>query len=174
MNSLRLMVLVHPGSLCASADFNIGSDDAAAARKFVQEDLDDHQGHLIVLDGYAGDGRDLANEVDLSATIDRALDRAAASGFLSERLFGPSDRFERSLPRRARKLTGEIGSNVEVVLTGAWSDVAGGCVTTAAEIFRSAGYADVSILTSSPSCETDYPAGFADRLAAFTQPASAF
>lgn len=69
-----VLILVHPGSACGSADFNLGRSEAEAARERLCEDLDEWHGSLIVIDSSLSD--EIAWRPHLCNAIRRALSRA--------------------------------------------------------------------------------------------------
>lgn len=129
----RIMVLVHPGSACGSADFNLG-DASAAARNALAREIMAWEHDLFVIDG------ELSDELIHYPAMGIALESAA-------------DRDDRRIVRQiACDLTVEDWPNVvaqrfatdwpggphHVHVTGAWVHGDGsGCVNTVAEIMSS-------------------------------------
>ena len=82
-NLERLLFLVHPGSVCGSANFNIGESKADWFRAQIQTDLDQWHGGIIVLDGELSD--ELTYYPELSTTINNAVYKAHQRSQISVR-----------------------------------------------------------------------------------------
>lgn len=63
----RVLVLVHPGSACGSANFNIGKFEARAARDALCSELDNWRGDVLVIDG------ELSDELEFYPSFDLAI-----------------------------------------------------------------------------------------------------
>jgi hypothetical protein len=139
----HLLLVVHPGSCCGSADFNCGEEIAAAIRDALTADLDGWNGAVAVIDG------DLSLELrqrayrGLGAALETALERAAGSGLPAIRIRGCSmEDFNqvRAAASLADSLALGAGDwNVEV--TGAWYEPDGteGCVNSVVEALARVG-----------------------------------
>lgn len=161
--TLKTLILVHPGSACGSADYNVGWGIAGRVRGDIQEKLEAWEGHVVVLDGY------LSVEIyrGFADQITRALRRARESGALGLRLWGddagedPYDDWQ-GLSRNnqpaifenqedaARWLATWLQSE-EIVVTGAWAtkDGRSGCVNAVVDVLRERlPYADVQVCAS--------------------------
>ena len=81
-----VLVLVHPGSACGSADFNLGTAAAQAARGALITELDEWSGGIVVIDG------GLSDEIAVHPSFDRAINaclaRARSSGLTANRVAG--------------------------------------------------------------------------------------
>lgn len=144
-----VLIVVHPGSACGSADFNLGRDLADRQRLNMQEAVEQWTGPVAVIDGLFGD------ELDPDAwrrpwrewgeAIEGALARAKDAGHLSERVMGADDG---STPlnqmEAARKLAEDHGlspQDTPIVLMGAWVDAqGGGCVHAVREELEEMGF----------------------------------
>lgn len=124
--SHNILVNVHPGSACGSANSNIGRSDARSARQSLVEVLDGWTGGLLVIDGEFSD--ELPDYPAFEQAIDRALERALGQGLISRRVLGddPDQRdriceFVADLPQ---------GAKPSFTVTGAWyhPEDGGGCV----------------------------------------------
>lgn len=138
----KILILVHPGSLCGSARSMIGKYEADAARDLILHEVQTHSGGLIVIDGSLSDELSRA-ENDL---IDLALMRNEAEGYVAMRLWGCDsgeppyadwqsfgmarqdavfDSQQDAISTVAHKFAGR-----NVIVTGAWASVDGstGCV----------------------------------------------
>jgi hypothetical protein len=83
----KILVIVHPGSACGSADFNYGSRSAAdAERNGLIHEWNNWQGGAIVIDGELSD--ELPDYPELNAALTGVVDRAKAAGRTSIREYG--------------------------------------------------------------------------------------
>lgn len=149
------LILVHPGSCCGSADFNLSSADAALQRAFLQEELDSWSGAIVVIDGALSD--ELPGFPTFDAAISRTLGRASQAGLLSCRILG-DDASEFTQVDAAKKLVDEHGlepTTHAIKLTGAWYDPEDqeGCVNSVYEVFEDAGFS-VDVLDSAFSLDS--------------------
>jgi hypothetical protein len=150
----RLMVLVHPGSACGSADFNLGKSMANAGRDGLINDLNAWNDALLVLDGT------LSDELDGYPALNSAINSAIArcSG---QRIFADDDQTFDWVRKSVRKMM-EMGVKKpsEVVVTGIWywpNDEAG-CVNAVYDALVTVG---VEHVIMSDNAITD-PAGDLD------------
>ena len=79
----RTLVVVHPGSACGSADYNLGRNEARAARDAITQLCNDWTGHVIVLDGMLSD--ELEEYPVFARAITGLLVRAREAGYLAIR-----------------------------------------------------------------------------------------
>ncbi len=149
----EVMVVVHPGSACGSADFNMGEAQARECRARLVGDLDAWSGAVAVVDGSLSEELGDRRYRGLGAAVDAALARAGAE----RATVWACD--EEGLTERAAGLVAEaLGLATErdvVALTGAWYDpVRGhGCVNAVMEGFEALGF-DVRVLPGAVS-DTD-------------------
>lgn len=133
-----VLVLVHPGSACGSADFNLGYDIAAIARGELVNALDAWRGPVVVIDGALSD--ELPRYCEFHRAIAEALDRAGAEG---RRVMACDADGETYLgaPRAIEALRLDPARDA-IVVTGCWFDPDGpdGCVNAVAEGFAAAGF----------------------------------
>lgn len=127
----EVLVIVHPGSACGSANFNIGRFEARAARDALVYALDHWTGGVIVIDGALSD--ELPDYPALDLAIQHALERSLANKVISHRMKGDDPDH---VPRIIEFVQGnahELKSAVYSV-SGAWSHpeentgLMGGCV----------------------------------------------
>jgi hypothetical protein len=83
---MKIVCLVHPGSACGSADFNIGRNEAQTARDDLSNELEMWDGGVIVIDGYLSD--ELPAFPKFNRSIMSALERAKGKGQIAMRLQG--------------------------------------------------------------------------------------
>ena len=138
-----LLIVVHPGSCCGSADFNCGNDAAEASRETLAEDLDGWLGALAVIDGDLSSELRLRAYRSLGSALEAALERAAAAGLPAIRIRG-GDEDEFDQVAAALSLAATLGlaeGDWTVEVTGAWYDPAGsdGCVNSVVEALESVG-----------------------------------
>lgn len=123
----RVLVLVHPGSACGSANYHLGRQVASACRAEMTSLLDSWCGGVIVLDGDLSD--ELPDYPIFRAAIENALHRARCRGCASIRAIAQD-------PDQVR-VVGDLVENLamidaEFVVTGAWYDPTdeSGCVNS--------------------------------------------
>lgn len=138
----RTLVIVHPGSACGSADFNLGSDPARDARMWLCTEIDAWQGGILVIDGSNSD--ELPSYPTLDGALSRALDRAKAAGLLSERVFGCDDvPPHQDEAVRTTVANGWIRPDQGVItVTGCWFDPSdeSGCVNGVMDTLEELGF----------------------------------
>lgn len=121
-----ILIIVHPGSACGSADFNLGAA-AAEARHALAHEIRRWTGHVMIVDGELSSDLDVYPQIGLA--IENAIDDAASRGRRASRVLA-CDFTREEWPRIAAEHFAERhpGSN-DVVLTGAWVEPdGGGCV----------------------------------------------
>lgn len=137
-----LLVLVHPGSACGSANANLGRFDARAARSGLVSELAVWTGGLLVIDGSLSD--ELDGYPHFAEAITLALDRAKVAGAISLRVFGSDDNdFNQTKATQAFLAEHALDpATSAITLTGAWYDDSGldGCVNDVERVFLDRGY----------------------------------
>lgn len=122
----NILVLVHPGSACGSADFNIGQA-ASTARSNLIHELDTWQGGIVVIHGGLCD--ELPYYPALKKAIASALDKAEREGRAALRCEGEDPEQVDRIEEFIAQLTPEQRAAASFVVTGAWFDSeGGGCV----------------------------------------------
>lgn len=119
-NGKKLLVVVHPGSACGSADFNMGHVDAAIARDALSKDIEKWHDDMIIVDGSLSDELDLYARLGLA--IVNAGDRISHLGGRFKRIVA-CDMTAEQWPNLAVGeilKTWDLGSDDEIVITGAW------------------------------------------------------
>lgn len=142
-----LLIIVHPGSACGSADENLGRDNAAHQRLEMQLLIENWQGGVLVIDGALSDELEPDGWrrawSDLGAAITGALARAADQGLPSGRIYG-DDAEDFNQAEAARQLVKDYAltpENAAITLTGAWiHDDGGGCVNHVRETLEALGF----------------------------------
>lgn len=112
-----ILVLVHPGSACGSANFNIGRDEARGARDCLAHELRNWIGGVIVLDGELSD--ELPSYPDFANAIDEALAKARADGHVAIRTMA-SDPDQIRVIKEIVEQLGEPAMRATFTVTGAW------------------------------------------------------
>jgi hypothetical protein len=161
----EVLLIVHPGSACGSADMNLGRDNAAIQRLDMQSLVEGWQGPVLVIDGELSEelegGRDAWSQ--WGQAIKDALSRASSAGLPSRRIAG-DDFSEFNQEAAARALVQEFGftpDTTEFALSGAWyeSDTGGGCVGSVHDVLASLGFTASTMgamdLDESPSEDED-------------------
>lgn len=144
-----LLIAVHPGSACGSADFNIGKFEARAYRDGIVSELNSWVGPVLIVDGELSD--ELPHYPVLNAAIDSALSRADASGFGSGRIYAcamNTPDWPQKVASAVSKL--KVSRDTSIGLTGAWYSPNGGdgCVNHTHAALSEAGYTSIDILDS--------------------------
>lgn len=133
-----LLIVVHPGSVCGSADFNLGKSDARCARDGLVLELNDWSGGIVVIDGSLSD--ELVHHRSLDQAIEQALARARDAGHRCERVVGDDpDQVDRT--RELIKRLGDRAPFTRFVVTGAWyhPEDGSGCVGSVVNTLRERG-----------------------------------
>ena len=123
-----ILVIVHPGSPCGSADFNLGGI-ATEARKLLINDIAHWHHGMIVIDGELSDELLYPPYQPLHRAINMALARAQDLKLTSIRQYGHDPDQVQVIQQVIREL-GLPPENARFFLTGAWlhSRDGGGCV----------------------------------------------
>ncbi len=132
----KLLILVHPGSACGSADFNLG-DEGPAARGALAREIMDWQHDMLIVDGALSD--ELAIYPVMGIAIENTLDQ---NDRLVVREVACDFTFERWPEKVAKKLS-EMwpGGPHDVRITGAWVHEDGtGCVNAVKEAIAPSGH----------------------------------
>lgn len=143
--SSPLLVLVHPGSACGSADFSLGRYIADGERDFLAYTLDRWNDGIIVIDGSLSDELSSCGYRRLGTAIEDCLKRAGANGFIAHREWGCDDVAPHQSDA-ARAVISRFSLSPEttrIVATGCWyddTDENTGCVNDVADVFSSLGF----------------------------------
>src|SRR5690606_34274136 len=142
----HILIVVHPGSACGSADMNLGYDEADEARAGLMQELWDWQGPMAVIDG------DLSDELtgmrpahcDLGQALSDALASAKADGHLAQRIRG-DDNEAFNQEDAIASLVEEHGWDPRCqrfTVTGAWfhPQDGSGCVGSVRDVLANRGF----------------------------------
>jgi hypothetical protein len=142
----KLLVIVHPGSACGSADFNLGRASGHAIRQCMVAEIEAWCGDMCVIDGRLSSELAKRQYFALGSAIRRALSRNRAAGFMTGRRFGCDSMMgdgnqiaaARRLIRDRKLRPGAVG----IVLSGAWFNPSDrdGCVNDVRRVFVRAGF----------------------------------
>jgi hypothetical protein len=134
-----LLIVVHPGSACGSATFNLGRPTADAARTTLARAVERWRGHLLVIDGALSE--ELRRYPGLWNTLEAAITRCRTAGFLAGRRRGDD-------PTQVQVTTTFLRQHrfrpttTRIRITGAWYDPANreGCVNSVRDALVRAGH----------------------------------
>lgn len=173
----KALVLVHPGSLFGSGDFNVGRRAAGKCREKIRNQLLAHEGQLVIIDGYLSDEISEDFEEAIQIGLYNALIAAHRAGRLEPvsalRLWGcdgggaPFSGWESfgsvCLPHvfngqmAAARFLSQYLTADEIEVTGAWATEDGrwGCVNGVAEVLRN-GLPDTKVRISETALFEEY------------------
>lgn len=125
-----IMVVVHAGSACGSANMNLGYQLASSCRDYLAQDLDAWNGPILVIDGSLSD--ELADYPKLDAAIKAALKRGRKHHKLGSRIWGCDDvaPHQTEAVTRWTKRRRLKPANCHFEVTGCWTSrlTGSGCV----------------------------------------------
>lgn len=154
----KTLVLVHPGSLCGSADWRFGRD-ARQYRNAIAQQILEHDGNFVVIDGFLTDEIYRSFDDVIETGLSNAVQAASRTGCLNSvsavRLYGCdtgepafeewedcsahclSDDFT-GQAHAAEFLSDQLKTSA-IEVTGAWATLDGssGCVNNVAAVLRS-------------------------------------
>lgn len=141
----NILFIIHPGSACGSADFNLGDETADWAREALIDDVSGWtSGGVVVVYGHFSDELASRRYVDLRSALDSAIIEARSRGDVADRVFGyddgsPSTREALASVCHRLSLTPD---SCDIAVTGAWYDPSNrsGCVNDACQFFRDRGF----------------------------------
>lgn len=128
---MKVLILVHPGSACGSADFNLGRNAARDARQRLIDELNGWSGGVVVIDGLLSSDLLDSKFSPLNDALLGVIDRAEIEGLESRRIYG-CDSDDHDQVQAIEQCAHEIGvtaHGMEFFVTGAWfNGKGGGCV----------------------------------------------
>lgn len=139
MEQQRVLILVHPGSVCGSAEMALGRQQARCQREQIIEDIEAHRGDTLVLDGF------LSDEIPDYPMYHAAIERAATRTQYSMRQFAcdsEGDHFTILLPEILRASAWNDPKHFRFDVTGAWffENDRSGCVNGVCAVLRDLGF----------------------------------
>jgi len=87
----KILVIVHPGSCCGSADMNLGRYEAGALRDYLADTVNAWRGPVLVIDGNLSDELAQTAYESLGRAIKNALRRAKYAKLPAKREWGCDD-----------------------------------------------------------------------------------
>lgn len=146
-DTVPVLIIVHPGSACGSADMNLGRENADIQRCDMICSINEWRGGVLVIDSDFSDelsGFGMRREwQELGNAIDQALSRASQAGGVSGRIVG-NDASDFTQMEAAVQLVHDYGltpSKTPITLTGAWvHDNGDGCVNSVRDALGPLGF----------------------------------
>jgi hypothetical protein len=131
----RTLIVVHPGSVCGSADFNLGGVKAAQAREKLSNTLFSWKGDVLVIDG------ELSRELDYYPLPSLAIKNKSDTGKV-KRTIACSLNDENWVEKACGFISKNVTQETPVLLTGAWHEQNGesGCINAIEKILNDMGY----------------------------------
>ena len=153
----EILILVHPGSACGSAGYNIGKRAAENFRDLIIDDLNCASGHVIVLGGVLDN--EIAEYDEFHEAITDAVEYAQREGLVGTYIEA-CDPDQVQIVERLMERLGDLGKQVKFELTGAWVEYTdegyGQCVGSVYDaIKKSQASAHVEVLQSSVDSNYD-------------------
>ena len=138
----EILVVVHPGSACGSADFNLGNQLAGQCRRMLISDIAVWNGGIIILDGKLSSELNQPKYRNLGQVLRDSLSRAKTAKQIAIRRMA-DDPEQMRIMRQIVVEKNFSPENTRFQLTGAWihSSDGGGCVNSVADVLRQAGFA---------------------------------
>ena len=134
-----VLVIVHPGSACGSADFNYGSQATAENyRQVLMREWREWRGDVIIIDGALNE--ELAGYPQLKEALDDLLVRSSSAGAFAVRVSGDDPKQDRAITSVLRRWK-RPKDTTQFLVTGAWHYAGGeGCVGSVCHTIRALGY----------------------------------
>lgn len=136
-----LMVVVHPGSACGSANSSLGKGSANLYRAEIASDVQNHVGHILVVDGEFSD--ELPYYPMFNTAISNAVVHAKHAGYQGTRIKADDESTSDWTVLVANKIEAMgVQTDSPVSLTGAWfcEDDSSGCVNATRAILTQRGF----------------------------------
>lgn len=157
---MPVLVIVHPGSACGSADENLGRDNATYQRLEMQMAVENWEGAVVVIDGELSDELSGWRSAwkDWGDAVDQAVSRAKEQGLLGLRVMGDDSAAynQQDAIRDVVKEHGLTPENATFTLTGAWvEDNGDGCVHSVREVLEELGFSPVLESPMELDCSLD-------------------
>ncbi len=137
-----LLIVVHPGSACGSADFNIGRDEAGGYRDLMVHDLRNWRGNVLVVDG------NLSDELTRYPSLNSALEGCVAAN-KGERIFACAEETPGWVAKVSKSIA-HLPRETAIRFTGAWFHTQDnhGCINAVYSAAQSLGFMKLDILDS--------------------------
>lgn len=146
-----LMIVVHPGSACGSANFNLGKYEGRAARDGLVHEISNWSGSVLVVDGELSD--ELPDYPELDSAIKQAIAKANAAKLGAGRIYACAMNTPNWPPlvAKAAKIL-KATPDTPIKITGAWyspGPMGGdGCVNAAWNALWDAGFRKLDVMDS--------------------------
>ncbi|PZR93465.1 MAG: hypothetical protein DI537_10105 [Stutzerimonas stutzeri] len=144
-----VLIVVHPGSCCGSANLTIGRSDARASREGLISELRKWSGDIAVIDGEFSD--ELPLYPVLNEALVGAISRNTNAGYKAARVEGDAaDEFDQAAAATALiQKFGLSPHSHSIKLTGAWLEQVheDGCIDDVFDVMTAAGFS-VDVLDS--------------------------
>ena len=131
----KTLVVVHPGSACGSADFNLGGVEAAQARERLSNTVFKWTGPVLVIDG------ELSDELAIYALPALALINKEDAGS-TERTMACALTSDDWVEKACLFISERVNPETEILLTGAWhqKEDRKGCIDAVEKNLNEMGY----------------------------------
>lgn len=141
-----LLIMVHPGSGCGSADDMLGRSQANAERDGLILELDNWEGGVLIVD--SGFSDELPRYPRLKTAIDTALHRAKAAGMLSGRIVADDeteDNWSAKIPAALKQA--QTPTDTVIFISGVWywENDRAGCVNATYDAVKASGFPRVIV-----------------------------
>lgn len=133
-----LLIIVHPGSACGSANMNLGKSQASGDRDALANDINQWRGNVLVLDG------EYSDELHYYSNLDSAITGAVSRAEIGIRIMAcdqSSDDWVSDLVKTVRRLN--LPKETPIEITGAWhhpDHENTGCCNAARDAMKAMGY----------------------------------
>lgn len=133
-----LLVIVHPGSACGSANMNLGKSQASGDRDALANDINQWRGNVIVLDG------DYSDELTYYSNLNNAIKSAVSRAEIGIRIHACDDTsvdWVGDFVKALRRLN--LPKDTPIEITGAWhhpDHENTGCCNATRDAARKLGY----------------------------------
>lgn len=123
-SSREILVLVHPGSACGSANFNLGRTEGREAREGLITAIEAWQGGFLVIDSEFSD--ELEEYPGFDRAIKLALQAAKNRNQISQRVVGDDPDQVQRITEFVATMSDQDKDQTSFTVTGAWFDPSDG------------------------------------------------
>ncbi len=142
-----VMVVVHPGSACGSANFNLGKSVANSERDFLAQDIANWREGILIINGTYSD--ELPQYPNLNMALNNAFTNAERAGKLAMRIFACDDATD-GWEKYVGSVLSHIPRDTRIEITGIWyfDDDSAGCVNAVYDEAMALGFKAVDVRDS--------------------------
>lgn len=142
-----VMVVVHPGSACGSANFNLGKSVANGERDFLAQDIANWREGILVIHGTYSD--ELIHYSNLNSALNNTFANADREGKLAMRIFACDDATD-GWEKYVAAVLSHIPRDTRLEITGIWyfDDDSAGCVNAVYDEAIALGFKSVNVRDS--------------------------